>query len=104
EAAKGALTKPSSLTRIPVAWRLLVGPRMYDTLSLGLARTIVRHTASGEIILRLIDDYDWFAGFGRAWAQGALAVSSTKAISLVKATTESGATVLAIARLLDHRG
>ena len=26
--------------------------------------------------LRLIDDYDWFAGFGRAWAQGALAVST----------------------------
>ena len=69
-----------------------------------LARNILRYTACGEIILRLIDDYDWFAGFGRAWAQGALAVSSTMAISLVKATTESGATVLAIARLLDHRG
>jgi len=69
-----------------------------------LARNILRYTACGEIILRLIDDYDWFAGFGRAWAQGALAVSSTMAISHVKATTESGATVLAIAGLLDHRG
>ena len=77
---------------------------MNDTLILELARNILRHTVYGEIILRLIDDYDWFAQFGRAWVQGALAVSSTTAISLVKATTESGATVLAIAGLLDHRG
>jgi len=73
---------------------------MNDTLILELARNILRHTVYGEIILRLIDDYDWFAGFGRAWAQGALSVSSTMAISLVKATTESGV----IARFLDHRG